>query len=279
VHDEDETRAELERLLSDPAYRQRKGHLGYRRVTREHTYAARFRAVARTIGLDVGTVPDSLAVSVIIPLDDPSWFESGLANLRRQRHAPLDAVWVLRSSEASPLAERIARADPSGMIVEVGAQAPLESMLQCGFESARAPLVTVFDPRDLYGPEFIGDLLLAMSYADGEVVGKGAYFSAPWSGAAPVLCQPAVRYRYVDEVMASAWLARRDFVQRVGFDRILSIGEDRRAVARANGCGRIYGADPYNYLRLDDGGKRQVARSPLARSGEALGNPYPDIMI
>ena len=278
VHDPDEARAALERLLSEPAYRRRKAHLGYRKVTREHTYAARFRTVARAIGLDVEPLPDSHAVSVIIPLDDPSWFESGLANLRGQRHAPLQAVWALRSSQSSRLAERITREDPSGVTVEVGAQAPLESMLRCGFETAGAPLVTVLDPRDLYGPEFIGDLVLAMSYADSEMVGKGAYFSAAPNGAA-VLCQPAARYRYVDEVMASAWLARRDFVQRVGLDRILSVTESGRAVARANGGGRIYGADPYNYLRLADRGLRRIASPALFGSGDALGNPYPDIMI
>jgi hypothetical protein len=117
-----------------------------------------------------------------------------------------------------------------------------------------------------------------MSYADSEMVGKGAYFSAAPNGAA-VLCQPAARYRYVDEVMASAWLARRDFVQRVGLDRILSVTESGRAVARANGGGRIYGADPYNYLRLADRGLRRIASPALFGSGDALGNPYPDIMI
>ena len=279
VHDEDEARAEFDRLLSDAAYRQRKAHLGYRKVTREHTYAARFRTIARTIGLDLEPLGERLEVSVVIPLADRRWFENALANLRRQRHAPLQPVWVLRRGDASGVAERVAREDPSGVTIEVGADAPLEAMLRCGLEIARGPLVSVFDPRDLYGPEFIGDLVLAMSYADAEMVGKGAYFTAPPSGDVPALCQPSARYRYVDEVMASAWLARREFVQRVGLGRILSIEERARPLVHANGSGRIYGADAYNYLRLADAGLTPTATAALAESGDRRGARCADIMI
>lgn len=271
VHDEDEARAEFDRLLSDPAYRQRKAHLGYRKVTREHTYAARFGTVARTIGLDLEPVRHSLKVSVVIPLADQRWFEHALANVRRQRHAPLEPVWVLRGGAASGLAERIAREDPPAVTVEVGADASLGTMLRCGMEASRSAFVTVFDPRDLYGPEFIGDLLLAMSYADAEMVGKSAYFTAPPCGKAPVLFQSPSRYRYVDEVVASTWLARRDCVQRVGLDRILSVEDGARPVVRANGAGRIYGADPYNYLRRADADLTPTASIALAGNGGPIG--------
>jgi hypothetical protein len=151
-------------------------------------------------------------------------------------------------------------------------------MLRCGFEIARGPLVTVLDPRDLYGPEFIGDLVLALSYADAEMIGKGAYFSAARPGHAPALCQPAMRYRYVDEVTASAWLARREVVRRVGLDRILSVDHCGRAVVRAHGSDRIYGADPYDYLRLPED-LPCAAGDALAKGGGALGMRYPEVMI
>jgi spore maturation protein CgeB/2-polyprenyl-3-methyl-5-hydroxy-6-metoxy-1,4-benzoquinol methylase len=279
VHDENEARAEFDRLLSDAAYRQRKAHLGYRKVTREHTYAARFRTIAHAIGLDLAPLGGSPVVSVVIPLAERRWFENALDNLRRQRHAPLEPVWVLRDGAASGVAERVAREDPSGVIIEVGAEATLEAMLRSGLEISRGALVTVFDPRDLYGPEFIGDLLLAMSYADAEMVGKGAYFTAPSFGEAPVLCQSSARYRYLDDVIATGWLARRDFVQRVGVDQILSVQDGARLMARANAAGRIYGADPYNYLRLAAADLTPGARAAPAESSSPSAMRYADIMI
>jgi 2-polyprenyl-3-methyl-5-hydroxy-6-metoxy-1,4-benzoquinol methylase len=278
VHDEDEARAEFDRLLSDPGCRERKAHLGYRKVTREHTYAARFGTVARTIGLDLEPVRDSLKVSAVIPLADRGWFDNALANVRRQRHAPLEPVWVLRGA-ARGLAERIAREYPSAVTIEVGADASLAAMLRCGLEISRGALLTIFDPRDLYGPEFVGDLVLAMGYADTEMVGKGAYFSALRGGRPPALCQPSARYRYLDEVMASAWLARRDFVQRAGVDRILSVGDGARPVVRASGSGRIYGADPYNYLRFADADLTSAASAALAGDDGPRGLRYADLMI
>jgi 2-polyprenyl-3-methyl-5-hydroxy-6-metoxy-1,4-benzoquinol methylase len=279
VHDEDEACAEFDRLLSDAAYRQRQAHLGYRKVIREHTYGARFRTIAHAIGLDLAPPSGSPEVSVVIPLAEQRWFENALANLRRQGHAPLESVWVLRGGAAGGLAERVAREDPSGVIVEVGAEAPLEAMLRSGLEISRGALVSVFDPRDVYGPEFIGDLVLAMSYADAEMVGKGAYFTAPSFGEAPALHQSSAPYRYVDEVIATAWLARRDFVQRVGLDQVLRVEDGARPVARAGGSGRVYSADPYNYLRLAEPDLTPGARAALAESGGPSAMRYADIMI
>jgi hypothetical protein len=117
-----------------------------------------------------------------------------------------------------------------------------------------------------------------MSYADAEMVGKGAYFAALAGGKAPAPCQPSARYRHVDEIMASAWLARRAFVQRVGIKQLL-VEDGARPVMRANGAGRIYGADPYNYLRVDDADLTCTAGAAMAESGGPIALRYAEIMI
>jgi hypothetical protein len=123
-------------------------------------------------------------------------------------------------------------------------------MLRRGIELASGPLVTAFDPRDLYGPEFIADLALALSYTDVEIVGKGAHFAALPSARSPVLHGAAARYRPIDRVEGTAWLARRGSFDRIGIDRLLSIEEGRPMLACADGHGQMYSADPYNYLRF-----------------------------
>jgi Glycosyl transferases group 1 len=120
VHDEEEARAELDKLLSDPGYRQRKAHVGHRRVLKEHTYAARFRAIAHAIGLELEDLGNSPKVSVVIPLGDERWLENALANLRRQRYGKIEPLWLVPDGAANRLAERVTREHPGGTIAEVG---------------------------------------------------------------------------------------------------------------------------------------------------------------
>jgi hypothetical protein len=44
--------------------------------------------------------------------------------------------------------------------------------------------------------------------------------------------------------------ARRASFDRIGIDRLLGVQGGRSMLARAAGCGRMYGADSYNYLRF-----------------------------
>jgi SAM-dependent methyltransferase len=262
VHDEAEARAELDKLLSDPHYRQSKVHVGYRKVLKEHTYTERFQSIVRAIGGDPNDLGDTPKVSVIIPPCDDDLLQNALANLRRQRYARIEPVWIVRDGAAAP-AERVMHACPGATVVEVGAEVPLATMLDRGVNAAEGELITALDPRDVYGPEFIGDLVLALTYADAEVVGKAAYFSAAPDGASPVLHEPASRFRHVDRVSGAAWLARRAALEQASIEEMLSFENDRPMIACANGLGRIYSADPYNYLRVEAAGVAPAVAASL----------------
>jgi hypothetical protein len=274
VHDEEEARAELDKLLSDPGYRQRRAHLGYRKVIEQHTYAARFRTVVRALDLELEAVPARPKVSVILTVDDPRWLDNAQANLRRQRYPKIEPLWVLKDGLADGLSERLMREHPGGRVVEAGADASRAAMLRRGIELAQGDLIGAFEAKDLYGPEFIGDLVLALTYADAEIAGKAAHFSARGVGQAPALDQPAACHRHVDQVVGAAWLARGAALAGGGIERMLRLEDGRPVLARAPGSGAIYSADPYNYLRLEGGG----AAMALERHG-ASGIAGAEIMI
>jgi SAM-dependent methyltransferase len=278
VHDEAEARAELDKLLSDPHYRQRKVHVGYRKVIKEHTYTERFQAIVRAIGGGPDDLRDTPKVSVIIPLCDGDLLENALANLRRQRYARIEPVWIV-SEGATALVERVMNACRGGRAVEVGADVPLATMLDRGVNAAEGELITAFDPRDVYGPEFIGDLALALIYADAEVVGKAAHFSAAPDGASPVLHEPAASFRHVDRVSGAAWLARRAVLEQASIEEMLSFKDDRPMIACANGLGRIYSADPYNYLRVEAAGVAPAAIAASLDGNRSSANGAAAVMI
>ena len=58
------------------------------------------------------------------------------------------------------------------------------------------------------------------------------------------------RYRHVDRVAGTAWLARRASLDRIGIDRALSMAEGQPVLACADGDIQMYSPDPYNYLRF-----------------------------
>ncbi|HZA65913.1 MAG TPA: hypothetical protein VE592_03135, partial [Geminicoccaceae bacterium] len=162
---------------------------------------------------------------------------------------------------------------------EVGADVPLATMLDRGVNAAEGELITAFDPRDVYGPEFIGDLALALIYADAEVVGKAAHFSAAPDGASPVLHEPAASFRHVDRVSGAAWLARRAVLEQASIEEMLSFKDDRPMIACANGLGRIYSADPYNYLRVEAAGVAPAAIAASLDGNRSSANGAAAVMI
>ena len=279
VHDEDEARHELNRLLSDSAYRQRKAHLGYRRVMREHSCASRFRTIAAAIGCDLEEERDAPTVAVITPVGDAGWLDNALGNVRRQHYKGIEPIWVLEDGSAGQLSERITRADPRATVVEVATGTSWEAMLRRGIEAARSPLIAAFAAHDLYGPEFLGDLALALTYTDAEIVGKAAHFTAAGLGEAPVLNEAASAYRYVGRLLGTAWLARRTVFERAGFDHLIGVEDGHPTIAQANGSGKIYGADPWNYLRLEHSGTTPVATASSLELGRLSDGRLSKVMI
>lgn len=242
VNDEDETKAELERLLTDRCYRQSKVQAGYRKVMREHTYARRFQTIAQTIGLVLDDLDQEPLVSILLPLGDHSSLHNSLSNLRRQLYPQLEVVLIVQSG-ARHRAEGVFAEWPQAKIVEVATNASTEAMLEAGIGEASGVLVTIFDELSVYGEEFVRDLVLAFDYADADIVGKASHFAAAGSndeGAAP--------YSYVQHVPAAAMLARRQLFEQVPVHRVFR--HERPDLIIAAGTDRIYSADPFNYLRL-----------------------------
>jgi hypothetical protein len=163
-------------------------------------------------------------------------------------------VWIVKDGAAGEVAEQVMSACPGGTILEVEATASLVGMLGRGIDAAEGALIAAFDPQDFYGPEFIGDLVLAFTYAEAEVVGKAACFSATAGSEPAVLHEPDLRNRHVDRVLGTAWLARRELLQRSWIDQMLSVKDDCPILVRAAGVNKMYSTDPYNYVRMQGAG-------------------------
>jgi hypothetical protein len=151
-----------------------------------------------------------------------------------------------------------------------------ECLNLCVAASAGVVLATM-DDVDYYAPNYLVDLLHALSYSRADVVGKQSHYVHSASSRATVLRAPQREHRFSSRIMGPTIMARREVFQAHPFEA-RSLGQDTaflESVAAA--MGSIYAADRFNYCRMRSGIGR--ARGALdddqAAHGEIqiFGNP------
>ena len=118
-------------------------------------------------------------------------------------------------------------------------------------EAASGKYVSKMDDDDLYGERYLSDAVLAASFSDAEVVGKGSCFIFFEATETTALRKVAAEHTYTSSTIAGGTLfVQSDVVKDVMFPS-LSRAEDtnfQRSAEQA-GC-RVYSADRFNYLRV-----------------------------
>ena len=106
------------------------------------------------------------------------------------------------------------------------------------------------DDDDYYGERYLSDSVLAASFSDAEVNGKGSFFMYFEDTDTTALAEVAREHTFTHFVTGGTMFIRSDVARRFPFDAI-SLREDTNflhAVAQA-GC-RIYAADRFNFIRV-----------------------------
>jgi len=122
-----------------------------------------------------GGAPALPHVSVLLVTNRPGLVEPFLASVAAQTYPHLDVVVVLHGVPAPDTS----RWDPRlrelvSTTLEVAAATPFGDVLARATAAASGPLVVKMDDDDLYGPEFVWDLVLARAFSGAQVVGKQA---------------------------------------------------------------------------------------------------------
>ena len=247
----EETDSHLRELLGDEEARVREGHLAYRHVHENHTYRHRMNEVFRSIGLDpldTGEPP----VSVLMPTMRPENVARCLENFRKQTYENKELILILNNAEFDLAAVRsYSESIPNVQVLQVEERTTLGDCLNRGADSASGKYVAKMDDDDHYGGRYLSDSVLAATYSDAEVVGKGVcfvYFEAT--------DRTALRENTPENAFTSATVAggslfiRTDVVREVTFPS-LSQAEDTnfQVSAEQAGC-RVYSADRFNYVRV-----------------------------
>ena len=246
----EETTDHLLELLGDEEARVREGHLAYRHVHENHTYRHRMNEVFRRVGLE-SLVSRQPSVSVLMPTMRPENVSRCLDNFKKQTYPNKELVLILNNAEFDLEAIR-EHTDliPNVRVLHVDGRTTLGDCLNRGVEAASGKYVAKMDDDDHYGERYLSDSVLAASFSDAEIVGKGLFFVYFEAGNTTALFEWTSERTFMSFVTGGTLFIQTDVVRDILFDSI-SVREDtnfQRAATQA-GC-RIYAADRFNYIRV-----------------------------
>ena len=248
----EDTEGHLLDLLGDEEACTREGHRAYRYVHENHTYNHRMDEVFRRVGLEpaASTQP---AVSVLTPTMRPENIEHCLENFRKQTYEDRELILILNNAEFDVGAiRRDAESIPNVQVLHVDGRTTLGDCLNRGVEAATGKYIAEMDDDDHYGERYLSDTVLAASFSDAEIVGKGVYFVYFEATENTALREITPEHTFTSLVAGNTIFIQADAARDVMFAPLTKGGDtdfQRRAVLA--GC-RIYSADRFNYLRVWD---------------------------
>ena len=246
----EDTERHLMDLMGDEEARIREGHLAYRHVHENHTYRQRIDEVFRRVGLEP-PVSEGPAVSILMPTMRPENVARCLDNFKKQTYPDKELVLILNNAEFDlDSIRREAKLIPNVRVLHVDGRTTLGHCLNRGVEAASGKYVAKMDDDDYYGERYLSDAVLAASFSDADVVGKGLYFVYFEATDTTALREAIPEHMFTSPVTTGgALLIRIDAVREIPFDSI-SLKEDTNFQRAAVQAGyRIYSADRFNFVR------------------------------
>ena len=242
----------LESLIRNPELSDRQLHRAQRRIWSDHTYAHRAENIissvlpSRTMPV---AVPDvSLLVSTIRPHQIRSVFES-VGNL-----ASVDTELILATHGFHLPAHEVRELQrefgvENVAVLERPRSVTLGDCLNACVAASSGSVLSKMDDDDFYAPNYMIDMVHALSFSKADVVGKQAHYVYVAESDVTVLRYAHREHRYTNAVMGPTITARRDVFENVQFQG-LSLGEDTAFLRDVkSGGGRIYSSDRFNYFQ------------------------------
>ncbi|MCL7714934.1 glycosyltransferase [Stenotrophomonas mori] len=169
--------ASLKALLADPLLRARQAHAGFRQVVSAHCLADRLQDIATALELPApGFVEPAPSVACLLVTMRPQLLPRCLERFRNDRYPNRELVVVLHGEGDVAAARALVRPGERIRIFQLGATHSLGACLNFAFAQTDAAYWAKIDDDDLYGPDYLSDLMLYRRVSDAPVIGKPIAF-------------------------------------------------------------------------------------------------------
>ncbi|MDK1329050.1 glycosyltransferase [Arthrobacter sp. zg-Y1143] len=264
----------IQALVRNPQLSDRQLHRAQRRVWSEHTYAHRVESIVAAAlpaesARPVVEPSASLLVSTFRPGQLEHVFNTVGSLLGRKPELVLcthgfevDKNTLQRLKDRSSVEDLVLLDRPSS--------ATLGECLNACVDAAGGEVLSKMDDDDLYAPNYLRDLVHALTYSGADIVGKQAHYMYLARHHATLLRFAEREHRFTPSVMGPTITGGREVFLKNPFQAV-NRGEDTAFLNAVllNG-GRIYSGDRFNYAQFRGPGNHtwKISDAALLASGE-----------
>ncbi len=246
-------------------------HIAARRAYGRHAMDVVAEIEAKTSPKPPGGGP---GVSVLCSTNRRANLEAVVDNYRQQRHESRELVVIAHGDGFDDQALADALGDVAGARWYRAPQAwTLGRCLNFGIEHCNERFVAKFDDDDAYGPEYLGDSLLAATASRATIVGKHSYFAVLERSDRTILRFPGRECRFTPYLAGGTLMIDVQAIGPLRFpDR--NIGEDQGLIRACLAAGQaVFAGDMFNYVqRRGDHNTWTAADDYFARGALIVGD-------
>lgn len=253
--------AALARLRADPLAAGRWRHTTWRALMRAHTIAHRLQFMAERVGAGAGFLSaETPRIACLLVTMRPERLEACLERFRQDRYPARELVVVVHDDSADLAACRaLVREGEPIRIFRIGRSRSLGACLNFAAAQTDAPYWTKMDDDDLYGPNYLTDMMLYRHLGRFEVFGKPPVFNYLENGDALLWDREWARHVHLLHEAASASSAlvaggtlggHRRVLEAVPFSERRRGGSDSDFIRRCYVAGLdVLAMDGFNFVR------------------------------
>lgn len=240
-------------LLKNSELSDRAVHKAQRRIWRDHSYSKRVSTILEHAGVTDSMLGLKHLVSCLVSTNRPHQVDHVIQQFASQKYPEKELVLLLHGEGFDPqrTEELIqARGISRFRILTASAEMTLGACLNLLVQSSMGTVLAKIDDDDLYGENYLSDMLSSLDFSNADIVGKSSHYMYLKDREVLLHRFSEKEHRFVHQVMGPTIVGRREIFERHPFldvDR----GEDTaflRSVRESGGS--IYSADRFNFIQV-----------------------------
>ncbi|MCD9027307.1 glycosyltransferase [Luteimonas sp. BDR2-5] len=252
--------AALLAALADPLARARRRQLVWRGLMSAHTIAHRLQFIADALAVDAKFLPPEPRIACLLVSMRPELLSGCIERFRNDRYPHKELIVVVHDdvAELEGLRAQV-REGEAIRFFRLGRSCSLGACLNFAISQTDAPYWTKMDDDDLYGPDYLSDVMLYQRLGNFSVFGKPPVFNYLESGDELIHDPEWARHANLVHGAAHAYAAlvaggtlggKREVLEKIPFSEHRRGGSDSGFVRRCYRAGLdVLAMDGFNFVR------------------------------